>query len=1074
MARLQALWYEAHPELTYMTQQNLRDQVAALRRTGNVQQGDTSSSSSASNDDEDTHETQEAQDLQATFLAELDNAEDRSFKVRCEKMPSAVDLATMNGILAQHLSHTASLWDINCAVYAASKTLCRRRRLTRNAAANQARRIQQLARKITVERQTISKLQCVMEVLRTNRRPSRKIKQLMFSLRREHHTLNLNTLSLLKIKAVDKLRSLSLARKRLVNRARWVEENLQFKLNPSRLFGMKTPLPENPPTVDATEAFWQELYGQSEPLVDTPVLTRFEEYCQRQLAVEQELPNVTAGEVKRAFKSKRNFAAPGVDGIATFWWKSFTSTHELLAAKFTELMKNEHPIPAWLVEGRTVLIPKTGDLSNPCNYRPITCLNTLYKGFTSVLNERILAVINPVWQGIYEQRGSKRGLAGCRDNLLTDRCICQDAVVYKRNLSMAWVDYKKAFDRTSHALIIRLLGYLHVHPEIVICIEHLMHLWRTRFEIRDGAASRTTDPVYFQRGVFQGDSLSPLLFCISLLPLSVELRNARGYQVGPPNRRNTKVTHLFYMDDLKLYSSSEPQLRSTLDTVLEYSKAAGMAFGLDKCATQHIRRGRGVGNGDNIELVDGSIIKHLGAGESYKYLGVAQNVTQDTAHVKATLRSRYKARLRQIWGSQLSAKNKVEATNVLAVPVLLYSFGVLKWNVDELKNLDRETRKLMNIHRSLHPKSSIQRIYLPRDQGGRGLLGLEYLHDRVVLETSARVLRDRDPLMRLVAAHELEGIGAFLFRAARRAADSLGLEHLKPSHGQVGEMTPAQLAKINSDIRKAEHGKLLEEHMSKAMHSVFFKNIREQGLSTSLTFAFLKSAGLKSETEGFIMACQDGVLNTLVYRRAVLKQVVNTSCRACKAHPETLMHLLSACPYYAASLYIDRHNSALRVVYYHLRHAYGIDRTPVLPYVPGEIESVVENSKCRIYWNYAFPTARQLSANKPDIVLLDLQAKHITIIELSCPAETNVGRKEVEKKNKYRDLMFELRALYPGHEVRLAVLIVGVLGGMKPSFTGELNSIPTCSANCNWLACRIQKAVLLGSLHLLRAHDVTR
>ena len=150
------------------------------------------------------------------------------------------------------------------------------------------------------------------------------------------------------------------------------------------------------------------------------------------------------------------------------------------------------------------------------------------------------------------------------------------------------------------------------------------------------------------------------------------------------------------------------------------------------------------------------------------------------------------------------------------------------------------------------------------------------------------------------------------------------------------------------------------------MHGVFYKNIEDLGLSKRLTFAFLRSAGLKSETEGFIMACQDGVFNTLVYRRRVMgMEVPDVSCRACRRAPETVMHLLSACPTYAVSAYIQRHNAALRVLYYHLRHSYEIDETPVLPYAPGDIESVVGNEKCLIYWNYSFPTVRQIQANKP-------------------------------------------------------------------------------------------------------------
>jgi hypothetical protein len=65
----------------------------------------------------------------------------------------------------------------------------------------------------------------------------------------------------------------------------------------------------------------------------------------------------------------------------------------------------------------------------------------------------------------------------------------------------------------------------------------------------------------------------------------------------------------------------------------------------------------------------------------------------------------------------------------------------------------------------------------------------------------------------------------------------------------------------------------------------------------------------------------------------------------------------------------------------------------------------VEDVECHIYWNYTFPTARHLSTTKPDIIPLDLRVKTITLIEFSCPAELNMGRKKVRKKEKYQDLM---------------------------------------------------------------------
>ena len=171
-------------------------------------------------------------------------------------------------------------------------------------------------------------------------------------------------------------------------------------------------------------------------------------------------------------------------------------------------------------------------------------------------------------------------------------------------------------------------------------------------------------------------------------------------------------------------------------------------------------------------------------------------------------------------------------------------------------------------------------------------------------------------------------------------------------------------------------------------------------------------------------------------------------------------------------MYIHRHNAALRVLYYHLRHVYGVDENPVLPYAPSEIEAVVVNEKCRIYWNYAFSTTRKLQATKPDIVLLDHMQKEMYVIEFSCPAETNITIKEDEKKDKYRDLLVELRQQYPGHVIKLVVLIIGALGGMKDSFLQELDKIPACRSKTQVLACKMQKAAILGSLRVIRAHEV--
>ena len=63
------------------------------------------------------------------------------------------------------------------------------------------------------------------------------------------------------------------------------------------------------------------------------------------------------------------------------------------------------------------------------------------------------------------------------------------------------------------------------------------------------------------------------------------------------------------------------------------------------------------------------------------------------------------------------------AVNTWAVAILRYSAGIVEWRSDdELKELDRKTRKMMKMHGALHPKSDVDRLYLQKQKGGRGLI----------------------------------------------------------------------------------------------------------------------------------------------------------------------------------------------------------------------------------------------------------------------------------------------------------------------------------------------------------------
>lgn len=72
----------------------------------------------------------------------------------------------------------------------------------------------------------------------------------------------------------------------------------------------------------------------------------------------------------------------------------------------------------------------------------------------------------------------------------------------------------------------------------------------------------------------------------------------------------------------------------------------------------------------------------------------------------------YKYLLKLVLKTKLRGRNKIMAVNTWAVAILRYIAGVIEWQSEELKELDRKTRKTMSLYGALHPKSDVDRLSL--------------------------------------------------------------------------------------------------------------------------------------------------------------------------------------------------------------------------------------------------------------------------------------------------------------------------------------------------------------------------
>ena len=93
--------------------------------------------------------------------------------------------------------------------------------------------------------------------------------------------------------------------------------------------------------------------------------------------------------------------------------------------------------------------------------------------------------------------------------------------------------------------------------------------------------------------------------------------------------------------------------------------------------------------------------------------------------MKEKINKEYIKKLKAILKSKLNSGNTVKTINSWAVPVIRYSAGIVDWKNSELCNMERKTRKVLNRYQTLHSRSNVGRIYLPRSEGGKGILSLE-------------------------------------------------------------------------------------------------------------------------------------------------------------------------------------------------------------------------------------------------------------------------------------------------------------------------------------------------------------
>ena len=131
------------------------------------------------------------------------------------------------------------------------------------------------------------------------------------------------------------------------------------------------------------------------------------------------------------------------------------------------------------------------------------------------------------------------GSSGTTDNLPIDNTVTLDCHRNKRNLSMTWVDVKKAYDSVDHKWLNEIVKVHRFPSTICRVIRNVSACWNTRITANMKQGREIFGPIRFTKGLPQGDSLCPRLFALSQNPVAWLLQLLRV--IAYPNHWRPKL-----------------------------------------------------------------------------------------------------------------------------------------------------------------------------------------------------------------------------------------------------------------------------------------------------------------------------------------------------------------------------------------------------------------------------------------------------------------------------------------------------------------------------------------------------
>ena len=418
--------------------------------------------------------------------------------------------------------------------------------------------------------------------------------------------------------------------------------------------------------VKRVEEYYKELYSSNITVPEENILID-----------SSEIPEVTVDEVVFALKGMKRGKAPGEDGILVDFLKDAgTEVHRRLARLFSQCI-HKKKLPVSWYNAIIILLYKKGDHQDLSNYRPISLLSNIYKLFSKILTNRSAKPLN---ENQPREQGAYRDGFSTMDHLHTMNQLIEKTTEYNKPLCLAFVDYEKAFDSVEHTAILNSIRKQGVNEHITRVLQNYYANGTAVIRLH-----KDTDKIRIEKGVRQGDTISPKLFTACLEDIFRKFSwETKGVCIN-----GEYLNNLRFADDIVLIAETANDLQEMLSDLNRESLKVGLKMNKRKTKVMFNTNVQ-----SNTIKIDNETIEEV---DEYSYLGQVLKLTKDHANeVKRHITIGWKAfgKQRLIFRSHLPICLKRKVYNQCVIPAMTY--GSETWKLT--KSLEN---KLVSAQRAM-------------------------------------------------------------------------------------------------------------------------------------------------------------------------------------------------------------------------------------------------------------------------------------------------------------------------------------------------------------------------------------